>query len=162
MDTVGPEERSRIMSRVRSKDTKPELLVRRLAHAMGYRFRLHRADLPGRPDLVFPARGKVVFIHGCFWHGHPGCPNARRPKSREEFWSPKLDGNRRRDARNLRRLRCAGWGAMVIWECQLKNPDRLRARLRRFLGPPGGGIGGATKSESPAEAGEGIRPPRPS
>ncbi|MCO5975359.1 DNA mismatch endonuclease Vsr [Ideonella sp. NS12-5] len=121
------------MARVRAKDTRPEFVVRRLVHGMGYRYRLHRRDLPGTPDLVFPARGKVIFVHGCFWHAHAGCALARMPKSRQDFWSAKLQGNAERDSRNMRALRRLGWGVMVIWECQLKNLPRLRARIGRFL-----------------------------
>jgi len=133
MDTVSAARRSEIMGRVRGKNTGPELVVRRLAHRLGYRFRLHRRALPGRPDLVFPGRGKVVFVHGCFWHRHKGCPLARLPKSRGEFWLPKLEGNAARDARNERALRRAGWGVMTVWECQLVHIDKLAARMGRFL-----------------------------
>lgn len=133
MDTVSAAKRSEIMARVRAVDTGPELAVRRLVHGMGYRYRLHRRDLPGRPDLVFPARGSVIFVHGCFWHRHKGCALARLPKSREEFWRPKLEGNASRDGRNQRALRAAGWGVMTIWECQLTDTARLADRIRRFL-----------------------------
>jgi len=130
-DTLSPIERSARMALVRGKDTKPELIVRRLAHALGYRFRLHRRDLPGAPDLVFVARRKVVFVHGCFWHRHPGC--GRTPKSRLDFWLPKLTANRARDLRNQRLLRLAGWKTLVVWECQLRRPGAVERRLRRFL-----------------------------
>lgn len=133
MDTVSAERRSEIMRRVRSVNTGPELAVRRLAHGLGYRFRLHRRDLPGRPDLVFPGRHKVIFVHGCFWHRHKGCALARIPKSRVEFWSRKLEGNARRDGRNERALRQAGWGVMTIWECQTRDLARLATRIGRFL-----------------------------
>lgn len=134
MDTLSPPERSERMGRVRSKNTKPELVVRRLVHSLGYRYRLHRTDLPGCPDLVFPSRRKLIFIHGCFWHRHEGCPNTRLPKSRLDFWQPKLEANSLRDAKNMRRLRSAGWGIMVIWECQIKHLARLERRIKRFLG----------------------------
>ena len=133
MDTLNPAERSARMSLVRGKDTKPELVVRRLVHGMGYRYRLHRRDLPGTPDLVFPGRGKVIFIHGCFWHRHMNCSLARLPKSRIEFWLPKLTMNADRDVRNVRALRRLGWGVMTIWECQLRDIAKLADRIRRFL-----------------------------
>lgn len=133
MDTLEPEQRSARMALVRSKDTKPEMIVRKLVHALGYRYRLHRRDLPGTPDLVFPGRTKVIFVHGCFWHRHKDCERARLPKSRGEFWLPKLQANATRDARNARRLRTLGWGVMTIWECQLSDIERLTSRIRRFL-----------------------------
>lgn len=133
MDTLTPEQRSERMRRIRSKDTKPELLVRRIAHGMGYRYRLHRRDLPGNPDLVFPKRGKIIFVHGCFWHRHGNCRYTRWPKSKLEFWRPKLEANHRRDAANQRALRKMGWKVMVIWECQLGDVELLAAKLRLFL-----------------------------
>lgn len=132
-DTMSPEERSRRMSLVRSIDTKPEMAVRRLVHSLGYRYRLHGSDLPGRPDLVFRSRRAVVFVHGCFWHRHEGCSLARLPKSRVEFWMAKLEGNRERDARKVVALKEAGWRVLVVWECELKNMEVLAERLRRFL-----------------------------
>ncbi|MGA7850583.1 MAG: very short patch repair endonuclease [Terriglobales bacterium] len=119
------------MSLVRSKHTKPELFVRRLVHRLGYRYRLHQADLPGRPDLVFRSRRKVVFVHGCFWHGHK-CRLGRMPKSRLDYWSPKITGNRQRDIRTLRRLRRMEWRVLVLWECQLDN-DALADKIQTFL-----------------------------
>ncbi|AUZ18356.1 very short patch repair endonuclease [Achromobacter xylosoxidans] len=133
MDTLTPAERSVRMALVRAKDTKPELLVRRLVHGMGYRYRLHRRDLPGTPDLVLPGRNKVIFIHGCFWHRHAGCALARLPKSRRDFWLPKLTANAERDARNVRALRRLGWSVLTIWECQLHDTAKLANRIRRFL-----------------------------
>lgn len=133
MDTLTPLERSARMALVRAKDTKPELLVRRLVHGMGYRYRLHRRDLPGTPDLVFPGRGKVIFIHGCFWHRHARCVLARLPKSRGDFWLPKLTANAERDVRNTRALRRLGWSVLTIWECQLGDTSKLANRIRRFL-----------------------------
>lgn len=121
------------MARVRARDTIPEKTVRRIAHGLGYRYRLHRRDLPGTPDLVFVSRSKVIFVHGCFWHRHQGCPLARLPKSRRAFWLPKLEGNAKRDARNVRVLRRRGWGVMTIWECELRDRARLTNRIRRFL-----------------------------
>lgn len=133
MDTLTPAERSRRMSLVRGKDTKPEMLVRRLVHGMGYRYRLHARDLPGNPDLVFPSRGKVVFVHGCFWHRHGTCKNTRWPKSKLDFWRPKLEQNRLRDKINSRRLSKLGWRVFVVWECQLSKLPTLARRLRAFL-----------------------------
>lgn len=133
MDTVSPERRSEIMALVKGKNTKPEVAVRKLVHGMGYRFRLHRRDLPGSPDMVFPARRKVIFIHGCFWHRHEGCEFARMPKSREAFWQQKFEANTQRDARNERALRKGGWGVMTVWECQVFDVEGLTKRIRRFL-----------------------------
>jgi len=133
MDTLTVAQRSDRMARVRGKDTGPELVVRRLVHRLGYRYRLHQRDLPGRPDLVFTGRGKVIFVHGCFWHRHKRCALARLPKSRGEFWLPKLEGNAARDTRNVRALRYLGWGVMTVWECQLRDTKRLTERIRRFL-----------------------------
>jgi len=128
MDTLSRTERSERMARIRGRDTKPELAVRRLLHRCGFRYRLHRATLPGKPDLVFPSRQKVIFVHGCFWHRHPGCPLARLPRSRLEFWLPKLKDNRLRDLKNIRRLRKLGWKTHVVWECQLPDLNRLGPR----------------------------------
>lgn len=133
MDSLSPAERSEIMARVRSKNSQPELFVRKLVFALGYRYRLHVKDLPGHPDLAFRKRRKVIFIHGCFWHGHAGCTLARIPKSRLEFWVPKLEGNKQRDRRTERALRKDGWRVLTIWECQLKNTENLESRIRRFL-----------------------------
>ena len=134
-DTLSPAERSAVMARIRSKGTKPEMAVRRMVHGMGYRYRLHRSDLPGTPDLVFPRLSKVIFVHGCFWHLHQaaGCGRARLPKSRVEFWLDKLEGNRARDVANLRRLRADGWKVLQLWECQLTDKAKLERRLARFL-----------------------------
>lgn len=132
-DTLSPEERSERMSRVRGKDTKPELTLRRLVHAMGHRYRLHSRKLPGQPDLVFPARKKVIFVHGCFWHRHKGCPNCRLPKSKLDFWVPKLEGNRQRDRKNQVMLRKLGWKILIVWECQVKDLKTLSGRVRKFL-----------------------------
>lgn len=135
-DNRSPESRSALMSRIGGKDTAPELFVRRLLHALGYRFYLHRRNLPGTPDIVFPSRRKVIFVNGCFWHAH-GCRIGRPPKSRPEFWLPKLQKNRLKDAKNMRALRGLGWGALNVWQCQISVPDRLEARLISFLGPAG-------------------------
>lgn len=136
MDTLTPQERSERMSRVRSQDTKPEMIVRRLVHSMGFRYRLHRKDLPGKPDLVFPRLQKAIFVHGCFWHLHPdsGCPFARLPKSRLDFWLPKLEANRARDIKTVETLSKTGWSVLTVWECQLKDKTELQKRIRGFLG----------------------------
>ncbi|MEK6322697.1 MAG: very short patch repair endonuclease [Acidobacteriota bacterium] len=131
-DTLSPRERSERMSRVRSKNTKPELVVRQLLHSMGYRYRLHVRSVPGNPDIVFSPRRKAIFVHGCFWHRHPGCPNCRLPKSKLGFWLPKLKGNRRRDLKKQRELTKAGWQFFVVWECQVSDPS-LAHQLREFL-----------------------------
>ena len=122
------------MSLVKGKNTKTEMVVRSLIHRLGYRYRLHGAHLPGRPDLIFSSRRKVVFIHGCFWHRHKGCKLARLPKSRCDFWIPKLEGNRKRDIKNQRALRKIGWKYLVIWECEITDAELIRDRVRAFLG----------------------------
>lgn len=133
VDTISPKYRSEIMSRVRAKNTKPEMVVRRLLHAAGYRYRLHARDLPGKPDLVFPARRKVIFINGCFWHRHRDCALARLPKSRIEFWTDKLERNRERDERNVEALRDQGWEVLTVWECEIRDPTTLMPRVVAFL-----------------------------
>lgn len=132
MDVMTKEERSKRMSLIRSKGTKPELLVRRLVHRLGYRYRLHRKDLPGRPDMVFPSRKKIIFVHGCFWHGHE-CKVGHIPKSRLDYWVQKITGNYERDKLTLRRLRGMRWKCLVLWECQLYKVERITARITRFL-----------------------------
>lgn len=118
------EQKRRLMARFRSKDTKPEMLVRRELHRRGYRFRLHRRDLPGKPDIVLPRHAIAIFVHGCFWHQHDGCKIARVPKTRTEFWKMKFDGNRLRDHVAAERLAALGWRVIVLWECDVVN-DRL-------------------------------------
>lgn len=139
-DTISTKRRAENMRRIRSKGMKPEMLVRRLSHALGYRHRLHRKDLPGKPDLVYPGRRKVIFVHGCFWHQHgdPDCKIARRPKSNLDYWNPKLDRNMERDAQSQAQLRELGWEYMIVWECeareaQKQGSEELTARLRKFL-----------------------------
>jgi len=122
------------MSRVRSKDTSPEMRVRRVAHALGLRFRLHREDLPGQPDLAFPRHCVVIFVHGCFWHQHPGCKKASVPKSRHEFWQAKFDANVRRDVWTVEELRRRGWRVETLWECETKNDLEIRAKLASVFG----------------------------
>ena len=126
-----PAHRSWTMAQVKSKNTTPEMVVRRAAHAMGLRFRLHREDLPGRPDLVFPRWKVAVFVNGCFWHCHEGCSRARVPRSNEAYWRRKLDRNVQRDHDNIRSLRKAGWRVIVIWECESKKAHRLDVKLKR-------------------------------
>ena len=121
------------MARVRSTDSRPELAVRKLVFGLGYRYRLHARELPGCPDLVFRPRRKVIFVHGCFWHRHSNCALARMPKSRLEFWGPKLEGNRKRDDRNKKALAREGWKVLTLWECELDNAERLQKVIRRFL-----------------------------
>jgi DNA mismatch endonuclease (patch repair protein) len=132
-DKLSPERRSENMRRIKSKDMKPELLVRRLVHGMGYRYRLHRKDMPGKPDLVFGPRRKVIFVHGCFWHQHASCREGRVPSSNESYWQPKLARNAQRDAENLANLEGSGWRTLVIWECEMEDAAALRRRLRAFL-----------------------------
>jgi len=138
-DNLTPEQRKHAMTRVHSKDTQPEMQVRRLVHGLGYRYRLHRKDLPGNPDLVFPKRRPILFVHGCFWHGHDCKAGCKRPKANEEYWSSKLARNRARDVENQALLRVQGWDVFIVWECDLKRPDDLVIAIRRFLGDPGEG-----------------------
>ena len=134
MDNLTSEERSRHMASIRGKDTGPELTVRRLVFSLGFRFRIHRSDLPGTPDLVLPRLKKVIFVHGCFWHHHGNsCSKSRTPKSRTAYWADKFRLNRLRDRRVQRHLKKRGWGCLIIWECQLKDLDRLQSRILLFL-----------------------------
>lgn len=135
MDRISSDQRSALMSRVKARDTKPELIVRSILHRLGYRYRLHRKDLPGNPDLVFPIRKKVIFVHGCFWHGH-NCPRGKRPTTNMEFWEQKLTKNKIRDKNALKMLKSLGWEALVIWECHVNTADVLTNELTRFLGKP--------------------------
>ena len=133
-DVHTPAQRSFNMSRIRAKDTRPELVVRSLVHQMGYRFRLHRKDLPGKPDLVLPGHRKVIFVHGCFWHMHRCRYGRVTPKTNAEFWQQKRMGNVERDRRNVRELRRAGWSVLVVWECWTKLPEeKVVPRLLKFL-----------------------------
>jgi DNA mismatch endonuclease (patch repair protein) len=129
--------RSRIMRAVRRTDTRPELVVRKLVHALGFRFRLHRKDLPGTPDLVLPRLNTVIFVHGCFWHRHASCAKTTMPKTRVEFWREKFDANTRRDARKNRQLRTAGWRVIVIWECETSDSAKLSRKLTSLLSSKG-------------------------
>ncbi len=136
VDVFSEEKRSWVMSRVKGRDTKPELLVRSMVHRMGYRFRLHRRDLPGCPDIVLPRHKKVIFVHGCFWHSHRNCARAARPASNREFWDDKLDATVERDKRRVRELRRMGWQVLVVWQCELKDSGKLKRKLDRFLSKP--------------------------
>jgi DNA mismatch endonuclease (patch repair protein) len=135
MDTLTAAERSERMSRIKGKDSGVELRVRRLVHGLGYRYRLHDRDLPGKPDLVFKGRRKAIFVHGCFWHRHPepGCKLARMPKSRLDFWEPKLTANRVRDMEAQHRLREMGWDSLIVWECESRHIEQLENKVRAFL-----------------------------
>lgn len=132
-DVFQPEERSRIMAKVRGENTSPERLVRSLVHKLGYRFRLHRKDLPGKPDIVLPRHKKVIFVHGCFWHQHEGCPHAARPTSNIEYWNRKLDRNMVRDRENLHKLEYLGWNVLIVWECETRDHEKLLEKLTGFL-----------------------------
>jgi DNA mismatch endonuclease (patch repair protein) len=132
-DVYSPEKRSDVMRRVQGEDTGPERLVRRTLHLMGHRFRIHYHALPGSPDVAFLGRRAVIFVHGCFWHGHKGCKHSRRPTSNVEFWKRKLDRNIQRDRKNIRTLRRTGWKVLVIWECQTKDEGTVASILRRFI-----------------------------
>lgn len=132
-DVLTPEQRHKNMAAIRSKDTKPEKRVRSLVHSLGYRYRLHQKDLPGKPDLVFRPRRKVIFIHGCYWHMHD-CPNGRVvPKTNTEFWQAKRKSNKKRDRANLKALKNIGWKVLVIWECDIKNTLQLQRTVQQFL-----------------------------
>ncbi len=134
MDTISPERRSANMRLIRSRDTSPEIIVRRLIHGMGFRFRLHAADLPGKPDIVLPRLKRIVEVRGCFWHQHPGCIDSHIPKTRIKYWAPKLAKNQQRDKENMNKLHALGWRVLVVWECEIKNIKKLSGRLARFLG----------------------------
>ena len=131
-DNRSPASRSALMARIKTKNTAPELTVRRLIFSMGYRFRLHRSDLPGKPDIVLPGRRKAIFVHGCFWHAH-GCKIGRSPKSNLNFWEPKLKRNAERDRRNTRTLHRQGWSVLTIWQCETRDNSALKTKLRSFL-----------------------------
>jgi len=132
-DCFTHQERSRVMSLVKGRDTKPEKIVRSLLHRMGYRFRLHRHDLPGNPDIVLPKHRKAIFVHGCFWHGHAGCRRAARPKSNADFWNRKIDMNMERDKKLQAELINSGWDFLVLWQCEMKDLKNLERNLNQFL-----------------------------
>jgi len=134
MDKLSPERRSLNMSRIRAKNTSPELIVRRIVHSLGFRYRLHVPSLPGKPDLVFPRLKRIIDVRGCFWHQHSlGCPDSRIPRSRLDYWQPKLKRNCERDVKNARQLRRCGWSILVVWECETRDLAKLAIRLIRFL-----------------------------
>lgn len=135
-DNLSPEDRSRCMSRIRSRDMKPERAVRSIVHSLGYRFRLHRRDLPGSPDLTLPRRQAVIFVNGCFWHWHPdpSCPIAGLPKSNLDYWEPKLTRTRARDQQHVAALQAKGWRPLTIWECELRDIPAVLTRIHAFLG----------------------------
>ncbi|MBU3949912.1 MAG: very short patch repair endonuclease [Proteobacteria bacterium] len=133
MDVFSREKRSQIMSRVSGKNTKPELVVRSLLHNMGYRFRLHRNDLPGKPDITLPKYQKVIFVNGCFWHGHADCPRSKRPTTNKKFWRVKLDKNIERDKITVCSIRELGWRVLTVWACEVKDKDKLTNKLLTFL-----------------------------
>jgi len=135
IDKLSAQDRSRNMAAIRSKDMKPEMVVRKVAHSLGFRFRLHRADLPGKPDLVFPKYNSIIFVHGCFWHQHNklDCLDGRAPKSNLEYWRPKLTRNVERDAQSRHQLENKGWRVLVIWECETKDRDYLASKVANFL-----------------------------
>lgn len=132
MDTRTPEQRSHIMRSVKSRHTKPELAVRRVVHSLGFRFRLHDKKLAGSPDVVLRRHKAAIFVHGCFWHGHE-CPKGRLPKTRLDFWVPKIQHNKKRDAESVRQLQSDGWRVLTVWQCETKDAEGLRSRLSRFL-----------------------------
>lgn len=132
-DRLTPQQRSACMRAVKGRDTTPERIVRSMLHRMGCRFALHRADLPGKPDIVMPSRQRIVLVHGCFWHGH-NCPRGcRRPATNASYWRSKIERNKARDAMTLASLRCEGWRVLIVWECECRRMDTLERRLARFL-----------------------------
>lgn len=133
MDVFDKTKRSWIMARVKNKDTAPEITVRSIVHRLGFRFKKNRTDLPGRPDIVLPRHRKVIFVHGCFWHGHKNCKRAARPSSNETFWHKKLDVNIARDKKNAQTLRREGWKVMTVWQCRIRDENRLVNRIESFL-----------------------------
>lgn len=133
VDIISKEKRSWNMSRIKGKDTKPELIVRSLLHRMGYRFRLHRKDLPGKPDIVLPKYRTVIFVHGCFWHRHKGCKYAYKPKSRVDFWQKKFKENVERDSKKQANLKKAGWKVITIWECEISKLSELEKKIKKEL-----------------------------
>ena len=133
MDRISGEHRSWNMSRIKSSNTKPEIIVRSLLHNMGYRFRLHRKDLPGKPDIVLPMYKSVIFVHGCFWHRHKGCKNTTTPKTKKVFWREKFKANVNRDRKAQEELKSMGWKILIIWECELSDLDKVKRFLKESL-----------------------------
>lgn len=136
-DIFDPQKRSAIMAAIRGHNTKPEILVRSMVHRIGYRFRIHKHKLPGRPDIILPRHRKIIQVHGCFWHAHTDCKISRTPKSNEQYWTPKLKRTVERDKRNLQALNDLGWDVLTVWECEIKDTDQLAERILRFLSPAG-------------------------
>jgi DNA mismatch endonuclease (patch repair protein) len=132
-DVYDQAQRSKVMRAVRSENTKPEMIVRRMLHALGYRFRLHRRDLPGKPDIVLPRHRKIIFVHGCFWHQHPNCKDADRPQSNADYWNRKLDRNVQRDQEHMSTLQALSWKVLVVWTCETKNAAQLQQKLEAFM-----------------------------
>jgi DNA mismatch endonuclease (patch repair protein) len=132
MDIITAEKRSVLMSKIRSKDTKPEVKVRSILHRLGYRFRIHRADLPGKPDIILPKYKAAILVHGCFWHGHE-CKIASKPKSNQSYWHPKIEVNRARDERNAYALTGQGWKVLTLWECEIRKGEGLEEKIENFL-----------------------------
>ena len=135
VDVFTKAKRHEIMASVKSRDTKPEKAVRSIIHRMGFRFSLHRRDLPGKPDIVLPRHGKVIFVHGCFWHGHTNCRKATIPATNTEFWAEKIAKNKTRDTKVKRQLKKAGWKVLAVWECEIAKPNKLLRKLKKFLEP---------------------------
>lgn len=135
-DVFNPAKRSAIMASIKGENTKPEVFVRKLVHSLGYRFRLHQKKFPGKPDLVLPRHEKIIFVHGCFWHGHARCSRAALPSTNTQFWQKKILGNKDRDARILRKLNRSGWRVLVVWQCQTRDIEKLTRRLKYFLSEP--------------------------
>lgn len=133
MDTISPARRSAIMSKIRAKNTQPELTVRQIAHKLGFRFRLHKTDLPGKPDITFPKLKKIILVHGCYWHRHSGCKKSYIPKSNIDFWQKKFFTNMVRDQETVKKLESAGWEVLIIWECETKNLENLSTTIKSFL-----------------------------
>lgn len=133
MDVFSREKRSQIMSRISGKNTKPELIVRSMLHSMGYRFRLHRSDLPGKPDITLPKHKKIIYVHGCFWHGHKDCKRAKQPTTNKYFWQEKLAKNIERDILNMADIKKLGWDVLIVWTCEVKDMNQLKNKLRTFL-----------------------------
>ena len=148
-DKLSQKQRSENMRNIRSKDTSPELIVRRLVHGLGFRYRLHVATLPGKPDLVFPRLSKIIDVRGCFWHQHQGCIDSHIPKSRRNYWRPKLMRNRQRDRSNEKKLQAEGWAILTLWECELDDVKLLQKRLAAFLKRRRGRTSGLTASSNP-------------
>ena len=151
-DTLTPMERSRLMAKIKGKNTGPERAVRSLLHRAGYRFRIHVRTLPGTPDIVLPRHRAIVFVHGCFWHRHPNCKTASTPKSHRKFWTDKFARNVANDRKHRRQLRRLGWRVLTVWECQLRHPERVLARIQKFLPAPGAGYAIADPAPLPLAA----------